>query len=163
MHDHRQIQVRAPLLYLLVGILAGLLLSQQFQPQVVQLLSTSLLLGLIGIIKHRIAWQWAIYYLTAATLLFWAYGLLRLPHAPNNTTLTLPEREAELVLDVKRIFGSESPYGSTSGIAMIRDAPELSRIQKGASIYFRLKPGVSSKLTIQRGQWRTNIGDAVIK
>ncbi len=158
MHQQRPTNVRAPLLYLLVGMLSGLLLGQVWQPQIGLLISGAFVLGTLSLQKHQIPWQWALSFLGAATLAFWAYGMVRLPQAPDDSTLELPEREAELVFDVQRIFQAKSRHGSTSGIAVVREAPELSRMQAGASIYFRLKPSEGTSLAIQRGQWLRTTG-----
>ena len=80
------------------------------------------------------------------------------PQTPDNATLSLPPREARLVLEVQTVFQAKSLYGSTSGIAVVRQASELSRVRSGAPIYFRLKPPAASTLVIQRGQWLQSTG-----
>ncbi len=158
MHEKQPTLLRAPLLYLLAGMISGLLLSKFTTVHTGLLIGLATALGLLALLRNQHQWQWTASFLTAATLLFWAYGLVRLPQTPDQRTLALPEREAMLVLDVQRIFQPKSTHGSTSGIAMVREAPELSRIRPGASIYFRLKPDESSSLTIQRGQWLQTTG-----
>ena len=158
MHEKQPVQVRAPLLYLLTGIIAGLLLSQVLHPPRGLLICLASALGVLALFRHKSGWQWTVAFLSATTLAFWAYGILRLPHTPDSGTLGLPEREANLVLDVQRLFGAKSRHGSISGIAVVREAPELSRIQAGASIYFRLKPSEASSLEIRRGQWLLTTG-----
>jgi competence protein ComEC len=96
-------------------------------------------------------------FLISTIYCFWAYGLIRLPATPPPYNLALPEREAQLTIEIERVMQSGKRYGKPSGLARVLSAPETSRIHSGDQIYFRLtlpkdtEPAEETDLKIQRG------------
>ncbi len=153
-------QVRAPTLSLLLALLLGLILARHFNA------SLPLLLGvaLIGSVATLLLGQnekrrhlWTLCFLISTTHCFWAYGQTRLPTTPSSYNLALPEREAQLAIEILRVMQPGERYGKPSGLARVLRAPTTSRIHAGDQIYFRLKLPKDTtlseehELNIQRG------------
>lgn len=135
-------KARAPILSLLLGLLLGLILARHYNAPLPLLLSVAgigsgatLLLSRNEQRRHL----WTLCFLVSTTHCFWAYGQLRLPTTPPSYNLALPEREAQLTIEILRVMQLGERYGKPSGLARVLSAPTTSRIHPGDQIYFRLK------------------------
>ena len=133
---------RAPILVLLVGLVIGLLLAQQFKAPISVLLNVALIGGMIAVYFARhsnLQHGWALCFVLSAVSCFWAYGIIRLPTIPSPHNQALPAREAQLSIEIERVMYQGQAYNNPSGLARVLTAPPLSRINPGDQIYFRLK------------------------
>lgn len=149
---HKLTIARAPNLYLLAGIVAGLLLSQLGNPPPLKLLTIATPCALLAVLS---LWQpqrhyWLPSFFAAAALCSWAYAELRLPQAPSQPERELPARECTLTIRIQRIFNN-TPQQRASGIAKIHSAPNHLSHLVSRRVYFQLYPQNDS-LKIQRGQ-----------
>ena len=136
------ISTHAPALFLLPGMVVGLLLAQR-APHAAGpgLLLAAVLLGALSLAlswRERCRPLWLLCFSAALGLSFWSYGALRLPPAPDRTQLARPIREAQLEFEVLQVMQARSRYGSSSGTARILQAAPLSRLHSGDRIYFRV-------------------------
>ena len=140
MPRHNQTPTRAPALFLLIGIVLGLILAREVTAPIVFVLSVAgLMAGLsYGLSKHS-GGLWLLSFMTAATLSAWAYGTLRLPTKPESAQLQLPIREAHLHFEVDRVMQARSQFGNASGVARIIEANATSRLILGDKVFFRIK------------------------
>jgi len=132
---------RAPMLWLLLGLLAGLILARHFWVPLPLLLSLALIGSLITLYCSRtqaLRRQWIACFLISATLCFWAYAQIRLPSAPSAFNRALPKREAQLSIQLQRLMQPGTVNRKPSGLARVLNAPTTSRLQPGDLIYFRL-------------------------
>ncbi len=145
---------------LLLGLLIGLILARKLNAPLPLLLSGALIGSLTTLLLTRsevLRRLWILCFLISTTLCFWAYGLIRLPATPSPYNLALPEREAQLTIEIQRVMQPGERYGKPSGLARVLSAPETSRIHLGDKIYFRLKlptesePPEATRLKMQRG------------
>lgn len=144
--------LRAPLLYLLIGTVAGLL-AAHYGPSVTPL-ALSVLAAMPALLAYRYSSSgrvWTLSFLTASFLTIWAYGLLRLPPQPSDALLALPPREAVLSLEIDQVFRAHDTYGKSSGIAHVVAAPQLSRLKAKQAIYFRVETPEAMPLQMLRG------------
>lgn len=152
---NNRIPNRAPALYLIPGMLLGLLFARAYTlPALALALSAlaSILLCLWINHKHRRQTLWFASFLVSTTLAFWAYGQVQFPAKPNDFALSLPEREATLVLNIERVYNTNVMFRKTSGIARIVEAPTTSPAQVNSTVYFRLKIPKDSEFELLRGQ-----------
>ncbi|MGJ8654313.1 MAG: ComEC/Rec2 family competence protein [Opitutaceae bacterium] len=145
---------RAPALYLLPGMIVGLLMARQFDFN-----STLSFVGVIALIisiwvsrSREKAVTWFAMFFIGTCLIFWAYGHTRFPAKPSAESLTRPEREATLIIDIERVFQQTALFRNTSGIARIHEASSTSPAQERAQVYFRLSIPKEGEFTLQRGQ-----------
>lgn len=140
MPRHNQTPTRAPALFLLIGIVLGLVLAREVTAPIGFVLSVAgLMAGLsYGLSKHS-GGLWLLSFMTAATLSAWAYGTLRLPTKPESAQLQLPIREAQLHFEVDRVMQARSQFGNASGVARIIEANATSRLILGDKVFFRIK------------------------
>ena len=140
MPRHNQTPTRAPALFLLIGIVLGLVLAREVTAPIGFVLSVAgLMAGLsYGLSKHS-GGLWLLSFMTAATLSAWAYGTLRLPTKPESAQLQLPIREAHLHFEVDRVMQARSQFGNASGVARIIEANATSRLILGDKVFFRIK------------------------
>ena len=140
MPRHNQTPTRAPALFLLIGIVLGLVLAREVTAPIGFVLSVAgLMAGLsYGLSKHS-GGLWLLSFMTAATLSAWAYGTLRLPAKPDSAQLQLPIREARLHFEVDRVMQARSQFGNASGVARIIEANATSRLILGDKVFFRIK------------------------
>lgn len=145
---------RAPALYLLPGMIVGLLLARQFDFHNAMLggSAIALLFSLWAVRRRQATTLWFAMFFIGTSLTFWAYGHTRFPAKPTAETLTRPEREATLVIDIERVFQKTALFRNTSGIARIHEANSTSPAQNRAQIYFRLSIPEEGDFTLQRGQ-----------
>ena len=153
-------QARAPIFVLLLGLLIGLILARDFNAPLPLILSAALIGSLTTLLLTRskkLQRLWILSFLMSTIYCFWAYGMIRLPATPSPYNLALPEREAQLTIEIQRVMQPGERYGKPSGLARVLSAPETSRIHSGDQIYFRLKlpkdaePTEETDLQIQRG------------
>lgn len=153
-------QARAPILSLLIGLVVGLIFARNFSAPLPLILSAAFIGSLTTFLLTRIErYQnlWMLCFLISTVHCFWAYGMIRLPATPSPYHLTLPEREAQLSIEIQRVMQLGERYGKPSGLARVLQAPPTSRIHAGDTIYFRLKlptdvsPDPISELNLQRG------------
>ncbi len=142
------IQVRAPVCYLLVGMISGLVAAKYWAAPIGWLLFGASVFGGGALALTKFPRIWAATFAFAGTLTFWAYGMIRLPRPPSEFALSMPPREAALKLEVQRVMHSNNEYGSVSGIARVIAAPKLSRLETNTPLYFRLKQDARN---VQRG------------
>lgn len=142
---------RAPALYLLVSMIAGLWAAKLAEAPVGLVAIIALLLTATSIwFSIKNSWLWLVCFVIAAALAFWAYGSLRYPNTPLSEQLRLPIREARLHFEVERVLQAENVFSKTSGIGCIVEANPTSRLAAGSRIYFQFK--VSKDLEVRRGQ-----------
>ncbi|MFQ3243379.1 MAG: competence protein ComEC, partial [Lentimonas sp.] len=148
------------MLSLLIGLLLGLILARHLNAPLPLLLTASLIGSLTTLLltrTKRLRKLWMLCFVISAIYCFWAYGQIRLPATPHPDHLALPEREAQLSLQIVRVMQPGERYGKPSGIARILTAPATSRIHSGDQVYFRMQlptetePTEKSPLHLQRG------------
>lgn len=151
MSAQNHMPTRAPALYLLVGMIAGLCAAKEVEAPVGLVAISALLLTATSLwLSLKQSRLWLACFVSAAALAFWAYGSLRLPDTPPSEQLRLPIREAHLHFEVERILQAENVFSKTSGIGRIVEANPTSRLEKGSRIYFRFK--APEDLKVRRGQ-----------
>jgi competence protein ComEC len=152
MLSRQKMPTRAPALYLLLGMVAGLCAAREATAPVGLALSLALALALlsVGFARPR-SGLWLLSFLAAATLAAWAYGSLRLPGKPDPAELELPVREATLHFKVLRVMQAHNAYGQATGIARMLEASPTSRLARGDRIYFRLKLPEGLAFEVLRG------------
>ncbi|MEM8867499.1 MAG: ComEC/Rec2 family competence protein [Verrucomicrobiota bacterium] len=148
MRAQEKTSLRAPLAYLLIGLVAGLLLAKVSPLSPGIALAIGLVLTITALALAQSANKeklWSPCFLLAASFCFWSYGQLRLPAQPAPENLALPLREARLTLKIDRILNPMDRYERVSGFGTVMHAPITSRLQKGQAIYFQVSPpqGVS--------------------
>lgn len=140
MPRHNQTPTRAPALFLLIGIVLGLVLAREVTAPIGFVLSVAgLMAGLSYGLSKNSGGLWLLSFMTAATLSAWAYGTLRLPTQPESAQLQLPIREAHLHFEVDRVMQARSQFGNASGVARIIEANATSRLILGDKVFFRIK------------------------
>ena len=139
---------RAPGLYLLTGLIAGLLAADQWVTSTMVLLASASVSALMALRFYNRPLIWTLLFLLSSTLAFWAYGSARLPNAPAPFALELPPREATVLLHIERILQADNKYGKTNLIARVVEAPPLSRLQANTRIYCCFR---STDSPLQRG------------
>jgi competence protein ComEC len=152
---NNRIPNRAPALYLIPGLLLGLLLARAYTLPILFLALAALTSCLISLWvnqKGRSQTLWVASFLISTTLAFWTYGLVCFPAKPSSFALSLPEREATLVLDIERVYNTNVMFRKTSGIARIVEASSTSPAQVDSPVYFRLKIPEDSDFELLRGQ-----------
>jgi competence protein ComEC len=146
-----QFSQRAPALFILPGMLSGLLLARAIPAS-----PSAALAGLaLAILSWRLAVRgksglWMLAFTASTVLGFWAYGTARLPAQPDSEFLSMPPRETVLELKIKRVMQAENSFGKSSGVARVLNAPKTSRLQQNSLIYFRLSRDDTAELNIMR-------------
>ena len=123
MLNRSHMPTRAPALYLLLVLIAGLCAARAVTAPIGLALAMALLLA-------ALSWRlsrprdglWLLSFLAAGALAFWAYGSLRLPRQPETTQLERPIREARLHFEVERVMQAHNDYGKATGIARVIEA-----------------------------------------
>jgi competence protein ComEC len=152
MPRRNQIPTRAPALFLLMGMVLGLILAREFTAPIGFVLCVAALMaGLSYGLSKQSGGLWLLSFMTAATLSAWAYGTLRFPTKPESAQLKLPIREAHLHFEVERVMQARSQFCNASGIARIIEANATSRLEPGAKVFFRIKLPETSAFTLQNG------------
>lgn len=152
MMSRENMPTRAPALYLLLAMVAGLCAAREVAPPVGLALGSALALSTLSLIyARRRKGLWLLSFLTAALLASWAYGSLRLPGKPDPAQLELPMREAALHFEIERVMQARSPYDQATGIARIVEASPTSRLLRGDRIFFRLQLPEGDPFPILRG------------
>lgn len=145
---------RAPAIYPLFGIVAGLLLADNFPVAPVPPLLGAIPTAALALFysRHRNRPRlWTVFLLAATTLAFWAYGSLRLPAPPTSRALELPPREASVTFKWTNVYQAETPFGTANGIGRVLEAPETSRLEAGDRIYASITPPADYPLPVHRG------------
>lgn len=152
MPRRNQIPTRAPALFLLMGMVLGLILAREFTAPIgLVLCVAALMAGLSYGLSKQSGRLWLISFMTATTLSAWTYGTLRLPTKPESAQLKLPIREVHLHFQVDRVIQARSQFDNASGIARIIEANATSRLEPGAKVFFRIKLSETSTFTLQNG------------
>lgn len=150
---------RAPALFLLLGIIAGLCVAREATAPVGWAFGAAFVLaGLSLLHSRRESGLWLLSFLVATTLAFWGYGSLRLPTTPSTAQLELPIREAHLHFEVERVMQERNAYDKATGIARIVEANPTSRLERGDRIFFRLKLPEQAAFEMLRGSEIQAIG-----
>lgn len=152
---NNSIPTRAPALFLIPGMLIGLLLARSYEVHVGALIIGALFALTFSLwtnIREGNKWLWIVSFCLGSTLAFWTYGQARFPAKPNPYTLSLPEREATLTLDVERVLSPMNVYRSSSGIAKVLSASKTSPVKAKSRVYFRAKTTEDDDYVLQRGQ-----------
>lgn len=135
----RSLGHRAPLLWLVLPMIAGLALARLFTPPPPGwLLATASITGIAALLASRSNQPWATPCLVATMLLAGAasYAL----HRPIIADwYALPPREARLSLHVDRLF-PQPEAKRVAGLATIRSADEPLQELAGQRVYFSLHP-----------------------
>jgi competence protein ComEC len=148
----KQFSQRAPALFILPGMLAGLLLARAIPAS-----PWAALAGLaLAILSWRLAVRgksglWLVAFTASAVLGFWGYGTARFSTQPDFERLSMPAREVVLELKIQRIMQAENSFGKSTGVARVIDASETSRLQQNSLIYFRLSRDDTAELNMMRG------------
>ena len=159
MLNRQNMPTRAPALYILAGMVAGLLLAKETEAPVGWALGMALALAAFSFrLSRRRSGLWLLSFLAAGTLAFWAYGSLRLPARPDGAQLELPIREAELHFVVERVMQARNPYDEATGIARIVEATPTSRLSRGDRVFFRLKLPKDDPFAVLRGSELRAVG-----
>ncbi|MGB0743872.1 MAG: ComEC/Rec2 family competence protein, partial [Opitutales bacterium] len=147
-----QLSQRAPALYVLPGMICGLLLARA-APAESAVAFTALALGLISwlLARREQPKLWLLAFMASSALGFWFYGSVHLPPRPDAELLSVPPREAVLSLKIVRVMQPENKFGKSTGIARVLAASATSRVQKNSLIYFRLSREDTGELEIMRG------------
>ena len=145
---------RAPLLYLLAGMVGGIALADRFSGP------PGLLLPVAAAGAAFLPWLaarrgaeplWTVAFIGVATLAFWSYGEMRLPAPPPHAHLERPPREANLDLRVRRVLYRNEAFAESSVLAEVRRAPRFSRLQAGDPIFARVARTAPDQPRIRRG------------
>lgn len=152
MDPKTQFPQRAPALFLLAGIIPGLLLARM-TPVGPWIFFTALALALLacGLATRDKPGIWSLVFTLSAVLGFWAYGSARLPAQPAPEWLAMPPREAVLELKIQRVMQAENRFGKSTGIARVVTASETSRLQASSRVFFRFSREDTERLNIMRG------------
>ena len=152
MPRRNQMPTRAPALFLLFGLILGLILAREVTAPIGFVLGAAgLMAGLSYVLSKQYRGLWLLSFVSATTLAAWAYGTLRFPTKPESAQLKLPIREAHLHLKVDRVMQARSQFGNASGVARIIEANATSRLEHGAKIFFRIKVPETNAFTVLRG------------
>ena len=152
MPRHNLIPTRAPALFLLIGMVLGLILAREVTAPIGFVLSAGgLMAGLSYGLSKQSGGLWLLSFITAATLSAWSYGTLRFPAKPESAQLQLPIREAYLHFEVDRVMQARSQFGNASGVARIIEANATSRLILGDKVFFRIKLPEAEAFTVQHG------------
>ncbi len=160
-----RLSLRAPLIWLLAPVIWGYIIGH-FLPELhpVTVGIPGLLIALAALpftvsnrpLARRI---WPTLFLIGGTLLASSYYLHRLEPPPRDWN-ELPPREADLTLQIERLFQQSDRYGRVTGLARVQDAAPHLRDLAGHRIYFQLKPvrdelpAVRSSIILTRGTLR---------
>lgn len=147
-----QFSQRAPALFLLPGIVAGLILARE-APAHPTALFCAIVLALLSwwLARQEQSRLWFLTFVVSSTLGFWCYGTARLPADPPPEFLGLPPREARLHLKIVRVLQPENQFGHSTGIARVLHAGQTSRIEKHQLIFYRLSKRDTATLEVMRG------------
>jgi len=133
---------RAPLTWLVLPLLSGIVAARML-PDVPALAPTLLALLLAGgalFFVFREQWgdhQRATgFFFGAAFMLALAYSLVRLPEPPE--WFPRPAREADLSLQIERVYSASDKFGRVVGIGRILEAPRHSEEAEGHLTFFSL-------------------------
>ncbi len=152
MPRHNRIPTRAPALFLLIGMVLGLILAREVTAPIGFVLCVAgLMAGLSYGLSKQSGGLWLLSFMTAATLSAWSYGTLRFPTKPESAQLQLPIREAYLHFEVDRVMQARSQFGNASGVARIIEANATSRLILGDKVFFRIKLPEAEAFTVQHG------------
>lgn len=152
MDFRNQFSQRAPALWILPGMIAGLLLAktQAASPAVAVAALVLALLSWRFALRNK-SEAWLLMFILSSVLGFWAYGTARLPDHAAPEQLAMPPREAALELKIQRLMQAENQFGKSSGIARVIRASATSRLPSGSQIYFRLSRQDTAALELMRG------------
>ncbi len=151
----KPISPRAPALFLLPGMIAGLALAWSFKAQpAVLCMGAALAAGASWWLnrKRTTPALWFLCFMLGTTLAFWAYGHMRFPGKPSAVALSMPEREATLTLDIERTFSSTAAQYTANGIARVQEAGSTSPVQSHDTVYFRLRVPDGAVTSVLPGQ-----------
>lgn len=126
----------------LVGLITGILLAQQYSVSLVLILPIALscsLLALLLSFKSANKPIWTFVFIAGATFCFWAYGSMRLKPSPSIYELALPQREVRLTLEVQTVVHLNETRRSAGVTAHVLKAPEIGHLRIGDLIYAQLK------------------------
>lgn len=152
MDTKNQFAQRAPALYILAGMICGLMLARALPaPPSIALLALAFAAVSWLLARRNHAGPWLAAFTLSAVLGFWFYGTVRLPDQPQSDLLSRPPREAVLELKIQRVMQAENTYGKSTGVARVINATETSRLEKTSMIHFRLSRDDTEELKIMRG------------
>ena len=139
MPRRNKMPTRAPALFLLFGMVVGLILAREATAPIGFLLGAAgLIAGLSYVLSKQYRGLWLLSFVSATTLAAWAYGTLRFPTKPESAQLKLPIREAHLHLKVDHVMQARSQFGNASGVARIIEANATSRLKLRDKVFFRI-------------------------
>jgi len=153
MPSSRLSATRAPALFFLAGIIAGLSIAAAV-PNASPLPLAAGALGfacLSGVLRDSRP-GWSFCFITAAALGSWAYGIQRLPGEPAPDAVRLPPREAELAVEIDRVMQPESRYGECTGLATILQSRTPGSWREGDRVYFAIDLAASETRRIEPGE-----------
>lgn len=144
---------RAPALYPLVAMIAGLLLARHLPlpPLLLTIAACGLALGALRLARVSTV-SWGLCFCLSATLGGWAYGTFRLPATPPDPILNLPLRETTLTVKMDRVFTPSDAYNTAAGLARVQTAPPTSKLHPGTPLYVRLNLPEDGSFELVRGQ-----------
>ncbi|MCH2035608.1 MAG: ComEC/Rec2 family competence protein [Puniceicoccaceae bacterium] len=152
MNKDREIPLRAPLLYLLLGLISGFVIANN-EPAVSPIFPTitGVVLTLLTFFFRSTNYVWLTIFLCACVSTFWSYASIRLSHNSSEIFHDLPPREAKIIIEIERIFKSDGTYTSTSGIANVVKSPSHSRIYPNSLTYFSIQAPKNLEIKIRKG------------
>lgn len=147
--------VRTPMAIVLVGLVAGLLLARHFSisPGILCLLALVFITSAsIFAWKNTGKWLWGFAFTSGIILCFWAYGCIRLMPVPSEAELALPQREAELTLEIQTMLRSSYVNKSIIHVtARVLEVPEVGRLRPGDLVYAKMNCSGHPEATLGRG------------
>jgi len=143
---------RAPALYILPGMVSGLMLARAL-PAGLPIALFALALALFSwlMAKRGRPCSWVLFFLASTTLGFWSYGSIRLPDTPDSELLSRPPREVRVALKIERVMQAENDFGKSTGVGRVLESSPLSRLERNSLIYFRLSKQDSAQIEVMRG------------
>ena len=136
--------LRAPLLWVLLPWVAGLIAANVLMPYVLMPIFTCGLLfsiaGMWTMIRQRnTQWLWAVFFIGGVFCLSATrYLQVEGSHKTTASLLKLPPRELVLDIHIERLFDQKNDSEKFSGLAHVRWTPDVRSDLKGKQIYFRL-------------------------
>ena len=159
MYNDEKVTLKAPLLYLLLGLISGFVIANNgpsISPIILAVIGVTLTLS--SFFFRGFNYIWLPIFLCACVCTFWSYASIRLSHSSSEILYNLPPREAKISIEIERIFKSDGKYSSTSGVARVVKSPLFSRISPNSLTYFSIKSPKDLEIKIQEGMQLEAIG-----
>ena len=159
MYNDKEVPLRAPLLYLLLGLISGFVIaSNSAAISPISLAIIGVILALLSFFFRGFNYIWSPIFLCACVCTFWSYANIRLSHSSSEILHHLPPREAKISIKIERIFKSDHTYSSTSGVASVVRSPLFSRIAPNSLTYFSIQTANNLEIKIREGMQLEAIG-----